>query len=180
MFTPVSMKKLILPRGLDRTFLMAGPSDIFAKQRLTVGQLRAVAERRFGDAVALVETDDNARANGAQYLAGIVIEILLKGQLLRLNPQLASLAAEQVGAGDRKVWGLIWRSHSLIEMLDELPLLRWSVKLKGERAGQPYLRWLENVCADWSIHARYSSLSSKMANARQMLDRVRILKEVIK
>jgi len=77
---------------------MAKPGNIFLKQRLTIGQLRAVADRRYGDAVTLVETGDNARANGAQYLAGIVIEILLKGQLLRLHPNLASVAADKVAA----------------------------------------------------------------------------------
>jgi hypothetical protein len=159
---------------------MAGRGNIFVKQRLTLGQLRAVADRRFDDASALVGTGENARANGAQYLAGIVIEILLKGQLLRFNPTLSSQDTSAINDRDHRIWNLIWRSHSLLEMLDELPLLRWSVKLKGERAGKPYLRWLENICAAWSIHARYSPLSSTIGEARQMLDRVRILKEVIR
>jgi len=159
---------------------MAKPTNIFLKQRLTIGQLRAVADRRFGDAVALVETGDNARANGAQYLAGIVIEILLKGQLLKLHPQLATFDVSQVDVEKREIWSLIWRSHSLTEMLDQLPLVRSTVKFKGDRAGQPYLRWLLNLCSQWSIHARYSPISSKMANAQQMVGRVRILKEVLK
>ena len=112
---------------------MTTPGDIFAKQRLTVGQLRAVADRRFGDALALAETGENARANGAQYLAGIVIEILLKGQLLQLYPQLASLDGSKVDSSNRRVWNLVWRSHSLEEILDELPLLRASVQFRATR-----------------------------------------------
>src|SRR5277367_1494291 len=103
---------------------MAKPGNIFLKQRLTIGQLRAVTDRRYGDAVTLVETGDNARANGAQYLAGIVIEILLKGQLLRLHPRLATFDAGEVDADKRHVWSLIWRSHSLTDMLDQLPQIR--------------------------------------------------------
>jgi hypothetical protein len=159
---------------------LAGASDIFTKQRLTVGQLRAVAERRFGDAVALVETGDNARANGAQYLAGIVIEILLKGQLLQLHPQLASSDFSRLDAKNRRIWNLIWRSHSLDEILDQLPMLRTSVQQRGDKAGKPYIGWLSGICAQWSIYVRYSSLSSSIADARQMVDRVRILKEVLR
>lgn len=53
---------------------------------LRPSQLIAVADRRFDDAVALSETGDNARANGVQYLAGLVIEISLKAELVRQHP----------------------------------------------------------------------------------------------
>jgi hypothetical protein len=158
---------------------MPDPPDIFAKRRLTIGRLRAVADRRYGDAVALVETGDNARANGAQYLAGIVIEILLKGQLLHLHPELSMSDSAALTPSKRLVWNLIWRSHDLDEMLQQLPKLRASVQTKADRAGVPYLRWLQSVCATWTIHARYSSRTSTMHEARQMVDRVRVLKEVI-
>jgi hypothetical protein len=60
---------------------MAG---VFDKQAaLKPSAMATVAERRFGDAQALVNTGDNARANGAAYLAGFVVEILLKAQLVR-------------------------------------------------------------------------------------------------
>jgi hypothetical protein len=159
---------------------MSGSRDIFAKQRLTIGQLRAVADRRFGDAVALVETGDNARANGAQYLAGIVIEILLKGQLLKRYPSAASKMVDDLSPDESEVWKLIWRSHDLGDILDRLPLLRASLAERSRRAGTPYLRWLTGICERWTIHARYSPHTSTMSDAKEMLKRVRTLKELIK
>ena len=159
---------------------MAEAPDIFARRRLTVGQLRAVADRRFGDAEALVATGDNARANGAQYLTGLVVEILLKGQLLRLHPRLAATGSAEVLAADRVVWSLIWRSHDLAEMLEHLPDLRRAVRTRGERAGQPYDRWLGEICGRWTIFARYSPFTSKMADARNWLEQVRQLKEALR
>ncbi len=47
---------------------MSEAREIFRKQlRLTPGQLRAVAERRYDDAMCLLDSGDNARANGAIY-----------------------------------------------------------------------------------------------------------------
>ena len=159
---------------------MADQPDIFARRRLMVGQLRAVADRRFGDAETLVATGDNARANGAQYLTGLVVEILLKGQLLRRNPRLSIVQSAEVDPGDRPVWTLIWRSHDLAEMLEQLPDLRRAVRTRGERAGQPYDRWLSDICGRWTIFARYSPLTSKMADARDRLEQVRLLKEALR
>lgn len=60
---------------------MAG---IFERQiKLKPSALVTVAERRFDDAEALCRTGENARANGAAYLAGFVIEILLKARLVK-------------------------------------------------------------------------------------------------
>jgi len=162
-----------------RSFEMTASSNIFAKQRLTAGQLRAVAERRFDDAVALCDTGQNARANGAQYLSGIVIEILLKGQLLKLYPHAAGQASGKV-ADDRIIWTLIWRSHDLADILDRLPLLRIAVNGKGSEAMKPYLEWLMGICNRGTIHARYSPATSTIADAREMISRVRILKERLK
>ena len=159
---------------------MAESPDIFARRRLTVGQLRAVADRRFGDAEALVTAGDNARANGAQYLTGLVVEILLKGQLLRLHPRLAVVGPAEVVVADRLVWSLIWRSHDLAEMLEQLPDLRRAVRTRGERAGQPYDRWMAEICGRWTIFARYSPLTSKMADARNWLEQVRLLQEALR
>ncbi len=158
---------------------MADPPDIFARRRLTVGQLRAVADRRFGDAEALVATGDNARANGAQYLAGIVVEILLKGALVDRFPGVALLPSDEVSTADRAVWNLIWRSHDLSEMLQRLPAVKASVERKGRQAGRPYLFWLNGICGSWTIFARYSPLTSTIGAAREMVERVGQLKQVI-
>jgi len=159
---------------------MATPSDIFARQRLTTGQMRAVAERRFDDAKALCETGQNARANGAQYLAGIVIEILLKAALVEAFPGVAVLKSYEVSSADRLVWNLIWRSHDLAEMLEHLPNLKASISRRGRIAGKPYLNWLAAICGSWTIFARYSPVTSTMEEAKVMLERVRTLKAVLK
>ena len=159
---------------------MATPGNIFARQRLTAGQMRAVAERRFDDAQALCDTGQNARANGVQYLAGIAVEILLKAQLMERYPVEARLRSHELTDASRPVWSLIWRSHDLEEMLDHLPQLGAGVRKQGERAGLPYWKWLSSICGSWTIYARYSTLSTTMSSAREMLDRVRQLKEVLK
>jgi len=64
---------------------------IFDKLRLIrPTQLRTVADRRFGDADSLRRTGRNARANGAMYLGGFVIECPLKALLLEKFPWLQS------------------------------------------------------------------------------------------
>jgi hypothetical protein len=158
---------------------MPDRSDIFAKRRLTVGQLRAVADRRFGDAEALVATGDNARANGAQYLAGIVVEIRLKAELVRMYPSVARQRPHDVKDAERRVWNMIWRSHNLTEMLEQATTLRASVDAAGERAGRPYFEWLADICGRWTVFARYTSVTRTMGEARSMLERVRLLKEVM-
>lgn len=159
---------------------MVEKADIFSRHRLTIGQLRTVASRRFGDAEALVATGDNDRANGAQYLAGLVIEILLKGQLLLKFPHLYRPGLSGLSADERHVSNLIWRSHDLDEMLIRLPDLLTSVRLKADRSGVPLHHWLRDVCNQWTIFARYSPQTSTIVIARQWLDRVRPLKEVLK
>jgi hypothetical protein len=159
---------------------MAKPPNIFLKQRLTAGQLRAVADRRFDDAQALCDTQENARANGVQYLAGIAIEILLKAQLMDRYPAESKLRSHEVTEPSRYIWSLIWRSHDLEEMLNHLPQLTAGVRKQGERAGLPYWEWLSGICGSWTIFARYSTLMTTMDTAKEMLDRVRHLKEVLK
>lgn len=61
---------------------------IFDRLRLRPSQLRTVVDRRFDDAETLRRTGENARANGAIYLGGFVIECLLKAKLLEEFPWL--------------------------------------------------------------------------------------------
>jgi len=87
-------------------------------------QAKALAkERRFEDAQALCATRQNARANGAAYLAGFVIEILLKARLVRQYETIARKRQHDVKDAERGVWSLIWRSHDLGAMLDAMPEL---------------------------------------------------------
>lgn len=143
-------------------------------------QLVAVAERRFDDAAALCDTGENARANGAQYLAGIVLDILLKAQLMRRHPEITRKRPYEVTESEREVWNLIWRSHDLAAMLDRMPSLVAAVRKRGEHAGRNLDGWLRTLCAEWTVLLRYSTRTSTITEARNMLERVRQVKESLK
>lgn len=142
--------------------------------------MAAVAERRFGDAEALSQTSDNARANGVAYLVGFVVEILLKARLVDKFPEIARKRQHEVIESERDVWRLIWRQHDLEAMLEKMSELEAALKRRGERDGQDYSADLKKVCATWIIQARYSPRTMPMSEARQWLERVRTLKELLK
>ena len=148
--------------------------------RVEPSQMWAVAQRRFGDAEALVATGDNARANGAQYLAGLVLDILLKAQLLQTYPQARRPASETDSKVTRRARTLIWQSHELDEMLDLLPNLESAIVERGRRAGVDYLRMLRAICAVWKPFVRYSTRTSDITAAATMVEEVRQLKEMLK
>jgi hypothetical protein len=157
-------------------------ASIFEKQgRLSHRQLVTVAQRRFQDAEALCDTERNARANGAQYLCGFVVEILLKAQLILRNPTVAARRSQaRMSDDERETWSLIFRSHDLSEMLARLPDLKKKIENHGRRTGKPLLEELLEICSTWTIYARYSTLTTTMQDARRFLERVRGLKEVLK
>ena len=161
---------------------MKGEADrIFARQRATVSQMIAVAELRFGDAEALVATGQVNRANGAIYMAGLAVEILLKARLLKRHPLLAqNITPASLDAKMLRRWNLIFRFHDLDALLGELTELRQIVRTHGEHDGMPYYQWLENVCSAWTINVRYSSLRATLQDATVMTTRVRKLKELLK
>lgn len=142
--------------------------------------MATVADRRFADAQALRDTKQNAHANGVAYLAGFVIEILLKARLVKKYPIIARKQPYQVLDTEREIWSLIWRRHDLEGMLDSMPELEAALQKASTRTGIDYLANLKKVCAAWTIHARYSPRIILMEEASQFLDRVRSLKEVLK
>lgn len=142
--------------------------------------MAAVAERRFGDAEALSRTGENARANGVAYLVGFVVEILLKARLIDRYPEIARKRQHEVSDAERDLWRLIWKQHDLEGMLERMSELEAALKSRGERDGQDYLAELKKVCATWTIQARYSSRTMLIAEAREWLERVRVLKELLK
>lgn len=142
--------------------------------------MATVAERRFGDAEALCGTGDNARANGAVYLAGFVIEILLKARLVAAFPPISRKRRHEVAPSEQEIWDQIWRRHDLGRMLGMLRDLEATLIRRGERDGINYVSELKKVDAEWSILARYSTRTMLMEEARQILERVRLLKEVLK
>jgi hypothetical protein len=154
---------------------MSGPPlDIFAKIRLTPGQLRAVAERRFADARCLLDSGDAERANGAIYMVGFVIECLLKALLLAVPVDAAALSAS-----DREVLHLLY-SHELDDMLGFLPEIK--AKFAGLRlaSGRPVWQTLRNICEEWTVFARYSTKSAKPAQAREYLATIEEVKKWLK
>jgi hypothetical protein len=94
-------------------------ASIFDKPgELRPSTMRTVAERRFGDAEALRKTQDNAPANGVAYLAGFVVELLLKAKLVEKFPAIARRRPHAVKSDEREIWNLIWRQHDLGRMLE--------------------------------------------------------------
>src|SRR4051812_15718910 len=93
-------------------------SEIFGRRRLTPRQLRAVAEFRFDDALCLFESGDSARATGAMYMGGFVIECLLKALLLERHANLQGpVDPSRLSLSDKEVFRLLYVSHALDEML---------------------------------------------------------------
>jgi hypothetical protein len=152
--------------------------QIFRKQQLGPGQLRAVAERRWGDARYLCMSGRNDRANGAMYLGGFVIECLLKAKLMEKYRWLANASPGQIqDASKRWIWNLCHRLHDLDEILEALPEVHTRVAAM-EQMGQPRLTYgLRSLCAEWTIYARYSPLSADIEDAREFLERVEEIKK---
>src|SRR6266446_9322918 len=98
---------------------------IFIRTLLRPPQLRSVADRRFDDVQALRATQHNARANGAIYLGGFVIECLLKAMLIEKFRWLQNSTFPATRTeGERRVWWLCHRSHDLEAILSYLPEVR--------------------------------------------------------
>jgi hypothetical protein len=155
--------------------------SIFARQAvLKPSAMKTVAERRFDDAAALRDTGVNARANGVAYLAGFVIEILLKAKLVEKFPHIAGKPQHRLSDDEREVWFLIWKRHDLEDMLSHMAELEASLKKKGQRDNYDYHGQLKKLCATWTIQARYSSRTMLMGEAAEILARVRTLKELLK
>ncbi|HVS69734.1 MAG TPA: hypothetical protein VHQ47_00595 [Phycisphaerae bacterium] len=155
--------------------------DIFQRIKLRPSQLRTVAERRLDDARALRDTGENARANGAIYLAGFVVECLLKAKLLQRYPWLQS-AGTHTGktAKDLRLWSLCYRSHDLDEILEKLPDILITLSKLEHGQGSRLIQSLKTICAEWSIFARYSPYNADIDDARHFLAQIEELKEWLK
>jgi hypothetical protein len=148
--------------------------------RLTSRQLVTVAERRFDDAEALCDIGRNKHANGVQYLGGFVIELLLKAQLVRqFESTSRGRRSDSMSPQERRIWNLFF-THDLTEILDRMPEFEALIAKKGERDGRPYQATLRIICHTWTVYARYSPQTSNIGEARDWLERIRELKEVLK
>jgi hypothetical protein len=150
---------------------------IFKKVRLRPTQLRTVAERRFDDAETLRKSGQNARANGAMYLGGFVIECLLKAKLLERFPWLQS-AGTAAGRSktDQHLWSLCYRSHDLDEILDKIPEVVDRLSAMEGRQSNRLVQSLKSICGQWTIFARYSPYTADIDDARIFLEQIRELK----
>ena len=150
---------------------------IFAKCRLSPSQLRTVADRRFDDADALRRTGKNARANGAIYFGGFVIECLLKAKLLDEFSWLQNASSpEGRSRNDGHLWSLCYRSHDLDEILAKLPSITTKLSQQEQRGANRLTHSLRSICAQWTIHARYSPHTADIDDARDFLDQIKELK----
>ena len=149
--------------------IMADSQNIFNKRRLKPNQLREVSERRFDDAKCLVDSGDQKRANGAMYLAGFVIECLLKALLLERHSNLqVPVDPAQLSPSDREVFDLLYR-HELDAMIVFLPEL-------NKKLSSSTWRQFQTICEEWTVHARYSPLNAKLDRAKDYLNTVKEVK----
>ena len=157
-------------------FMPLGRS-IFDRVRLRPSQLRTVADRRFDDAILLVNSGHNARANGAMYLGGFVIECLLKAALLEKYGWLQITgSAPTRSSEDQRLWSLCYRLHDLDRILALLPEIQARLSTAAPLARINLLPKLKSSCANWTIFARYSPHSAIMAEAEDFLATVKELK----
>jgi hypothetical protein len=152
-------------------------SNIFKKQRLTPGQLQAVAELRFNDSSALLATGVSARANGVIYLAGFVIECLLKAQLLGRHPNLQRrVDPATLSEADSEVFALLYR-HDLDEMLVFLREVREKLLTLPPGKHGPVWPRFRALCEEWTVYIRYSPKRASIAEAKAFLDTVTEVKQ---
>ncbi len=124
---------------------------------MTANQYREVARLRYEDAKALLDTKNSDRASGTVYLAGFVIECLLKAELMREYPWLKSDNPDSAMSADRRaLWELCFRSHDIADMLDRLPRVRERLQRWSERRGRVDV-WLLNISVTWKVEIRYST-----------------------
>ena len=84
------------------------------------------------------------------YLAGLAVEILLKGQLIRVHPALQSSRRPADAAMGRR-HDLVWRKHDLPGLLRELPTLVGSLDAHDARTGDGVVITLRAVCTTWTV-----------------------------
>ena len=158
---------------------MGGTSlGIFGRRRLTPGQLRAVAEHRFEDAVCLLYSGQNARATGAMYMGGFVIECLLKALLLERHRNLQGpVDPATLSVSDKEVFRLLYVSHELDAMLGFLPEIEKKLKARMESDGIGIWERFRTVCEQWTVFARYSSKAARKEDAELFLGTIREVKQ---
>lgn len=155
------------PTGLD-------PKAFEKNRRPTTSQMRAAADQRFDDADALIRLEKDKHAIGALYVLGYVVEILLKTKLLQKYGSFHALEA------DARANQMFWKSHDLLDLIDEQKQLAAALQARRLETGQDALDSLRQFCGVWQPFARYTSRRIKHEVAAKERDRIKMLKEYLK
>jgi len=150
--------------------------NVFAKQRLNPAQARTVSDRRRSDANALQALKQNRHANGAMYLGGIAIELLLKAKLLEAHPWLQTNPNSARDSKQRRLRDTCYRWHDLEALLERLPELAERLQAANPRL----LVDLKKLCTLWTIHVRYSTHQATHAESAEFLKRLKELEPWLK
>ena len=135
-----------------------------------------MSDRRLADAEYLRASHLNQHANGAIYLGGIALECLLKAKLLEHHPWLQSHRGDLSGKTreEQRIFSLCYQKHDLTTLLEHLPSVRKRLSAVQSRRGN-MLRIMSQLCAEWTIHVRYSPKTTTIAKAGSFLDSVKEL-----
>lgn len=131
-------------------------------------QIYAVAKRRYGDACSLRDTGHKERAPGAIYLAGLAVEIALKGRMLAAFPWLATARSsyDSLRGERRRICGLYWKLHDLDGLAHATPGV---ISLIRHQGGIELVEQFKRICSEWSIEIRYDTKPKTAAEAIQFV-----------
>lgn len=126
--------------------------------------------------MCLLDSGESARATGAMYMGGFVIECLLKALLLERHPNLQGpVDPATLSKSDREAFQLLYLSHELDAMLGFLPELE--VKMRAAPQGQVVWERFRTICEQWTVFARYSPKLAKKDDAQRFVDTIREVKQ---
>lgn len=145
--------------------------------RLTPGQARIVASWRLDDARFLWKSGGLKHLNGAVYLAGLVLDCLLKARLLEKFPSLRQANIAALNNRDRRRWDLIYRGHDLEGLIVELPEVVEMLQENSPFGTERLDNVLKVACSSWSIHVRYLPKRIDRGYATEFLEQVEELKK---
>ncbi len=103
------------------------------------------------------------------YLGGISVELLLKAALVEKYPWLQQDAASAREGRQRRLRDVCYRWHDLEALLEHLPELTARLAATNPQL----LQGLKKLCAEWTIHIRYSTLQATHAESAAFLERLK-------
>jgi hypothetical protein len=114
------------------------------------------------------------------YMAGFVVECLLKALLLERHPNLGvPVNPANLSRTDRSVLEMLF-SHDLDKMIDALPEIRKKLTGLGEPSGRQIWKQFVEFCEEWTVYARYSPRTAEADRAREFLRTVNEIRKWLK